>query len=165
MDGPNFNWKFVEMLSRQLIDDEGHGTFLNLGSCGLHIIHGAFKHGSNSTPWELEKFFSSIFKLFQNTPARWQDFTEVTGSSTFALKFCKHGWLENVPIAERAIQLLPHLLCYVENVQKKKLLDPKTQSIEAVKNMVKILYWKSRLIFSFPLPRRLPHSLLFTKLI
>jgi hypothetical protein len=62
MDGPNVNWKFVDMFSCQLID-EGNGTFLNIGSCGLHIIHGAFKQGSNSTSWELERFF---FRLHQS---------------------------------------------------------------------------------------------------
>ena len=82
---------------------------------------GAFKHGSNSTSWELERFLSSIFKLFKDTPARREDFIKVTGSPTFALKFCKHWWVENVPVAERAIQLLLHLLCYVQNVQEKKV--------------------------------------------
>ena len=65
MDGPNVNWKFVDMLSKQLLD-EGNSSFLNIGSCGLHIIYGAFKHGSNSTSWELERFLSSIFKLFKD---------------------------------------------------------------------------------------------------
>ena len=136
MDGPNVNWKFVDMLSKQLLD-EGNSSFLNIGSCGLHIIHGAFKHGSNSTSWELERFLSGIFKLFKDTPAQREDFIKVTGSSTFALKFCKHRWVENVPVAERAIQLLPHLLCYVQNVQEKKLPNPKTQSFETIKNMMK----------------------------
>lgn len=48
MDGPDVNWKFVDMFSHQLID-EYSTTFLNIGSCGLHIIHGAFKHGSERT--------------------------------------------------------------------------------------------------------------------
>ena len=39
MDGPNVNWKFVDMLSKQLLD-EGNSSILNIGSCGLNIIHG-----------------------------------------------------------------------------------------------------------------------------
>ena len=89
MDGPNVNWKFVDMFSKQLLD-ENSTTFLNIGSCGLHIVHGAFKHGSDTTGWELEKFFSSIFQLFKDTPARRDDYTKATGSSLFALKFYKH---------------------------------------------------------------------------
>lgn len=125
MDGPNVNWKFVDMFSHQLIDEYSI-SFLNIGSCGLHIIHGAFKHGSERTGWELDNFFSSIFKLFKGTPARRDDYTRVTGSSVFAFKFCKHRWVENVPVAERAIEMLPHLLKYVKAVQEKKLPNPTT---------------------------------------
>ena len=32
MDGPNVNWKFVDMLSKQVLD-EGNSSFLNIGSC------------------------------------------------------------------------------------------------------------------------------------
>ena len=124
MDGPNVNWKFVDMLSKQLLD-KGNSSFLNIGSCGLDVIHGAFRHGSKSTSRELERFLSSIFKLFKDIPARREDFIKVTGSSTFALKFCKHRWLKNVPVAERALQLLPHLLCYVQIVQEKSCLIEK----------------------------------------
>ena len=135
MDGPNVNWKFVDMFSHQLIDEYSI-SFLNIGSCGLHIIHGAFKHGSERTGWELDNFFSSIFKLFKGTPARRDDYTRVTGSSVFAFKFCKHRWVQNVPVAERAIEMLPHLLKYVKAVQEKKLPNPTTQSFQTVKNML-----------------------------
>ena len=135
MDGPNVNWKFVDMFSKQLLD-ENSTTFLNIGSCGLHIIHGAFKHGSDTTGWELETFFSSIFQLFKDTPARRDDYTKATGSSLFALKFCKHRWVENVPVAERTLEVLPHLRKYVKAVNDKKLPDPKTQSFDTVQKML-----------------------------
>ena len=89
MNGPNVNWKFVDMFSQQLIN-EYSTTVLNIGSCGLHIIHGAFKRGSERTGWKLDNFFSSIFKLFKDTPATRDDYTHVTGNSVFAFKFCKH---------------------------------------------------------------------------
>ena len=135
MDGPNVNWKFVDMFSKQLLD-ENSTTFLNIGSCGLHIVHGAFKHGSDTTGWELEKFFSSIFQLFKDTPARRNDYTKATGSSLFASKFCKHRWVENVPVAERTLEVLPHLRKYVKAVNDKKLPDPKTQSFDTVQKML-----------------------------
>ena len=135
MDGPNVNWKFVDMFSKQLLD-ENSTTFLNIGSCGLHIVHGAFKHGSDTTGWELEKFFSSIFQLFKDTPDRRDDYTKATGSSLFALKFCKHRWGENVPVAKRTLEVLPHLHKYVKAVNDKKLPDPKTQSFDTVQKML-----------------------------
>ena len=96
---------------------------------------GAFKHGSERTEWELDTFFSSIFKLFKDTPATRDDYTHVTGSSVCAFKFCKHRWVENVPVAERALEMLPHLLKYVKAVQE-KLPNPTTQSFQTVKNML-----------------------------
>ena len=119
MDGPNVNWKF-DLFSHQLLD-ELSTTFLNIiGSCGLHVVHGAFKHSSKETGWELERFSRAIFKLFKDTLARRDDYTQVNGSSLFAFKFCKHRWVENVPVAERALKILPHLQNYVEAVQEKK---------------------------------------------
>ena len=136
MDGPNVNWKFIDMFNKQLLD-ENSTTFLNIGSCGLHIVHGAFKHGSDATGWELEKFFKGIYQLFKETPARRDDYVKVTGSSLFALKFCKHRWVENLPVAERALEVLPHLRKYVKAVNDKKLPTPKTQSFETVQKMLK----------------------------
>ena len=44
MDGPSTNWKFYDDLVRQR-DAEDVPMLLNMGSCSLHVIHGAFKHG------------------------------------------------------------------------------------------------------------------------
>ena len=44
MDGPNVNWKFFEMLQKKLEDDI-QGQLLNIGSCGLHTVHNAFRRG------------------------------------------------------------------------------------------------------------------------
>ena len=40
MDGPNVNWKFLDLLKKDFWDDECP-RFLEYGSCGLHVIHGA----------------------------------------------------------------------------------------------------------------------------
>ena len=44
MNGPNVNWKFYDTIQSRL-QKEGNQSMLNTGSCGLHIVHGAFKHG------------------------------------------------------------------------------------------------------------------------
>ena len=41
MDGPSVNWAFYEKL-QQKVKDECSCQILNIGSCGLHILHGAF---------------------------------------------------------------------------------------------------------------------------
>ena len=44
MDGPNVNGKFFELLKQKILSD--HGTnLINIGSCGLHVIHNSFKTG------------------------------------------------------------------------------------------------------------------------
>ena len=48
MNGPNVNWAFYDMLQNQTAD-EYNCQLLNLGFCGLHLVHGAFKHGYNAS--------------------------------------------------------------------------------------------------------------------
>ena len=44
MDGPNVNLKFYEAVVTERNENEQH-QLINIGSCGLHKIHGAFKTG------------------------------------------------------------------------------------------------------------------------
>ena len=41
MCGPSINWKFYDELVKQRHEMVLH-QLINIGSCGLHIIHGAF---------------------------------------------------------------------------------------------------------------------------
>jgi len=38
------------------------------------------------------------------------------------LRFCKTRWLENVPVVDRAVEMLPQLRLYVNAVQENKAL-------------------------------------------
>ena len=42
----------------------------DVGTCGLHIIHGAFKTGMLATSWKLDQFLRAAFNLFNESPAR-----------------------------------------------------------------------------------------------
>lgn len=98
MDGPNVNFKFLDLLQKELY---GGAQVVTVGSCGLHTLHNALKAGFTS--WQLEKLLQAMHFLFLNVPARREDFTKLTGSSCFPLPFCGHRWVENVLVAERAI--------------------------------------------------------------
>ena len=50
--------------------ENDYPTVLNIGSCGLHVIHGAFKIGVEATHWALNKILRVIWKLFDDSPAR-----------------------------------------------------------------------------------------------
>ena len=44
MDGPNVNWSFYGKLMAEVHDDRNH-SLIDIGSCGLHVVHNAFKAG------------------------------------------------------------------------------------------------------------------------
>ena len=44
MDGPNVNWKFHDLMNEDMQTDFGK-SLINIGSCGLHVVNGAFKDG------------------------------------------------------------------------------------------------------------------------
>ena len=69
MDGPNTNWKMYSNMCDQRKDD-GLPALLNLGSCGLHTVHGAFKNGVQKTGWELQVLLKDLGKLFKDSPAK-----------------------------------------------------------------------------------------------
>lgn len=85
MDGPSVNWKFYSMLTDE-VKKEHNSHMLNIGSFGLHILHRSLKDGAVASGWQLDRLFSNLHWLFQDSPARREDYTKVTGSSLFALK-------------------------------------------------------------------------------
>ena len=107
MDGPNTNWKFYNnfVQDREKSDLDIPGL-LNIGSCGLHVVHGAFKQGASKTGWKLDGVMRALYHCFNDSPARRDDYLTINGSNVlFALHFCSTRWLEDVPVAERAITI------------------------------------------------------------
>ena len=59
MDGLNMNWKFYELVQSRL-QKETNKSVLNIGSCGLHILHGAFKNGVEASGWNIDEFLTLV---------------------------------------------------------------------------------------------------------
>ncbi|XP_048512809.1 uncharacterized protein LOC125501482 [Athalia rosae] len=131
MDGPNVNLKFVKDLQIELKEISGNKKLLDLGTCGLHTLHGAFKTGITSTQWNLIPFLRALYNLFKNVPARRADYISASGSTLFPKKFCAIRWLENIPVVERARAILPHVRKYIEKCNKDKKV-PKCNSYQIV---------------------------------
>ncbi|GBL72175.1 hypothetical protein AVEN_115162-1 [Araneus ventricosus] len=127
MDGPNVNWKFFENLQADLKKEYSHET-LSIRCCGLHILHNSFKYGESSTGWNISEILTSLCWLFKDSPARRQDFLMLSTLKKFPLKFCKVRWLENVPAVERAIEIWPDVVSYVQNVEKGVFFTNKSKS-------------------------------------
>lgn len=137
MDGPSVNWKFYELISEKLKKDFDT-KLLNVGSCGLHILHNSFKSGAVASTWKVEGLLSSIYYLYKDSPARREDFTKICDGGKMPLKFCNHRWLENVPVAKRTIEIWPTLVQYVEEMEsKKKSQKPTCNSYAVLKDFSK----------------------------
>ena len=65
MDGPSVNWKFIDELS----DDDAFGSdeseLLEIGSCGLHVVHGAFQTGHNAVKWNVNSTLRAFYRILK----------------------------------------------------------------------------------------------------
>ncbi|GBM00688.1 hypothetical protein AVEN_50732-1 [Araneus ventricosus] len=127
MDRPFVNWKFYELLQNDL-KNQHNFQILCIGSCGLHILNNSFKHGEKATNWDINSILSSLHWLFKDAPVRRGDLMKLSSSEKFPLKFCCHRWLENVPCAERAIEIWTDICKYVSKVDYGDLLKVTCQS-------------------------------------
>ena len=76
MDGPNVNLKlFRDFIADRKINNPDAPDVLDIGSCGLHVVHGAFKTGVTATGWKLDQLLRSLWYLFDGSPARRADYT------------------------------------------------------------------------------------------
>ena len=86
MDGPYVNWNIFELLNAERCENE-FPSLSNIGSCGLHIVHSAFKTGFQSVDWDLNKVFKTM-EIFHDSPARRNIYVRINSSSDFPLSFC-----------------------------------------------------------------------------
>ena len=111
---------------------------LNVGSCGLHVVHRAFCKDCQSTDWKIDGFLRVLWYLFHDSPARRGDFTAVTGSTVFPLKFCATRWVEDEMVAQRAIEIWPNIEWYIAHVFKEtKSKHPTSASFTTVQKATK----------------------------
>lgn len=102
-----------------------------------HVVHGAFRTAFESTGWKLDSILKSLYYLFNESPARRADYTEITKSKTFPLQFCGTRWVEDVMVAKRAVLCWPNVTKYIVHVSslpKNKI--PKCSSYKIVLDAV-----------------------------
>lgn len=81
------------------------------------------------TGWNIVLFLRAVYNLFKDSPARRALFTGVTTSSVFPKKFCAVRWLQNAEVAQRAIELIPMLMLFVEEIEKTKTISSQSYKI------------------------------------
>ena len=135
MDGPNVNKKFFRDFVHER--DSSMPSLIDIGSCGLHVLHGAFRTGFEKTSWKIDRLLKSLWYIFDESPARRENYTLITGSQIFPLQFCGTRWIEDSSVAERAIALWKNISMYVKKTgEGKKSQVPKCSSYITIQNAV-----------------------------
>lgn len=68
MDGPRVNNSFFTKLKENLASDPDDPSVLDLGTCGLHIVHGAFQTGAKASDFSINHLLTSLYYLFHDSP-------------------------------------------------------------------------------------------------
>jgi hypothetical protein len=142
MDGPNTNWLFLTELCK-LRDEQQQPELILVGSCGLHILHGATKDGMKAMNWTIRQTLSCGYYLFKDSPKRRSDYFSITSCSIYPLKFCSIRWLDNVRVAQRFLELIPNLKQYCDYVDPK----PDNQSFRTIQAALSDPLLKAKLCF------------------
>ena len=136
MDGSIVNWCSYNEVVKNREEMELH-LLINIGSCGLHIIHGSFETGIEVTDWNIQATAKGVFEILHDSPARRADYISVSGSNIFPLFFCATRLVENKKVPERLLEIWPHISKVVpfwSRLPKSK--QPKLRSFESVKEAV-----------------------------
>ena len=56
-------------LFKKLEKKRNKKKLLDIGSCSLHIIHGAFKSGAEKNGWDIKSIFKAAYTILHDTPA------------------------------------------------------------------------------------------------
>ena len=80
LDGPNVNLLFLKIIAEKRKDEE-LSQLIDLGTCGLHTVHNALKHGEKASDLQLKKLMSSMSKMFHEAPGRLADYKTVADAT------------------------------------------------------------------------------------
>ena len=61
---------------------------MNIGICGLHMLHGALQTGIMETDWKVSKVLHAMWKSFDESSTRRDICIRETGCDIFPLHFC-----------------------------------------------------------------------------
>ena len=81
MDGPNT----FDSLQKHEEKVECY-SLLNVGSCGLHMVHGAYKTGVQKSGLDIHKILKAMWKIFQDSPARRETYSRISETDVFPLR-------------------------------------------------------------------------------
>ena len=148
MDGPNVNLLFYKKIVMERNEKSFH-SLLDTGVCGLHSVNCCVKNGFKLEFFKnMSKTLKGVFILLHGSAARQDGYCSMTGSQSMPLFFCATRWVENKRVADRLIEIWPHVLKIVKfwlGLAKSK--QPKGSSWENVSGAINDLFIVTKLKF------------------
>ena len=86
MNDPTVIINFFQKISANF-NDENYHSFVDIGSCTLHIVRIAFRIGAAKPEWTLKKVLNGAYMILYNTPATMENYKNVKTFSTYARDF------------------------------------------------------------------------------
>ena len=137
MDEPNVSWKMYDKLVEERGENEQLPGLINVGSCGIHVVHGAFRSGAQKTKLGFDSILKALYKLFDESPAKREDYSAVNGSNRFPLLLCGNRWVEDKKVVEGALQIWPDVMVYIkETIKMSKGEVPVSYSFTTIRHAV-----------------------------
>ena len=96
-------------------------SLINIGSCGLHIVHGALKTCVTATEWNLKGMLNSIYTLLHGTPARRADYISITECDKFPFGYRANCWVKDMKVSDQAVEIWSNIKKVVEKWQISKI--------------------------------------------
>ena len=136
MDGPNFNWKIVEIIKDYWEHDDPDGPdLIESGSCGLHVPHCAYGTAQKAKDWNLDKLLKAIYSVSKLSLVWREDYLKVielieshkskSVTYLFSQRFCGLRWLENGKVLKRVIEPHSYFKRYFSYLKEKKKIPSK----------------------------------------
>ena len=77
MDGPNQNWKIEIIQEHWEHNDHDDPDLTDIGSCRLHVLHGAYGTAQKAIDWNLNKLLKVVYSIFAFSPTWRKDYLEI----------------------------------------------------------------------------------------
>ena len=140
LDGPNVNLKFQRFLLQSSLPAEAQTSFLDIGSCPMHIVHNASRKGVLQLNFNVDQFALDIHFFFKLSAARRADdnsmveFTDVV--SEYGQKRSTTRWATMRKVVVRLIgqydKLKEHFLTFLPSTSSFKASVKKSSRYENI---------------------------------
>ena len=88
MDGSSVNWKLNDSIVEERNQNDNYPDLIEIGSCSLHVVHGALRSGVQKTILGIDGVLKAMDNLFDESPAKREDYQNITGSKVCPIPFC-----------------------------------------------------------------------------